>query len=193
MSACAYASSLKCLHPAAGYLGRLCGRFVKAFGSAAARSASAKSPAGHRRRSSPVTPAAINPKISAPAPVPDAGGSGVQNFQLSSGGDGTVRSGGVQGFQDVMQAEVPREFGKNLRACVCCRLVKTYDQARGGLTQRLTSIQPALRAPEATCSSVCGLAEPFAPLSMRSTFRLVCHGGRPAACLHYCIVSDRFH
>lgn len=27
-----------------------------------------------------------------------------------------------------IQAEVPREFGKSLRACVCCRLVKTFDQ-----------------------------------------------------------------
>lgn len=29
-----------------------------------------------------------------------------------------------------MQAEVPREFGKSLRACVCCRLVKTFDQVQ---------------------------------------------------------------
>lgn len=27
-----------------------------------------------------------------------------------------------------LQAEVPREFGKSLRACVCCKLVKTFDQ-----------------------------------------------------------------
>jgi hypothetical protein len=30
-----------------------------------------------------------------------------------------------------LQAEVPREFGKSLRACVCCKLVKTFDQVRG--------------------------------------------------------------
>jgi hypothetical protein len=29
-----------------------------------------------------------------------------------------------------LQAEVPREFGKSLRACVCCKLVKTFDQVR---------------------------------------------------------------
>lgn len=31
-----------------------------------------------------------------------------------------------------LQAEVPREFGKSLRACVCCKLVKTFDQVISG-------------------------------------------------------------
>ena len=47
------------------------------------------------------------------------------------GARGKARGGPREGGSaEVPPASLPLEFGRNLRACVPCRLLKTFDQVR---------------------------------------------------------------
>ncbi|GJN33147.1 hypothetical protein PR202_gb21714 [Eleusine coracana subsp. coracana] len=44
------------------------------------------------------------------------------------GGGGSGHGGGIDDEDRVAHAQIPTSFGPELRACLRCRLVKTYDQ-----------------------------------------------------------------